>query len=329
MSSPEKYAGRLRGFMTLLHLGIRGRINAVLGSVILVATLVFGSGYALLERSTILESKREHLQHLAALVEIQIATATGPDELERVLDEFGRDLLEATKVKHQLDVTSANGRVLATTLDEGAELARPDRKPARFGLFFPPSLEVAVPLRLTRYVPSEPERQPAWLKLAEPLEDLRPHVLASLLRHFFFAGGLVGLAMLLVGGIVHRMVVRPVRELAMAAEGIARGNHWEPIHPSMRRDDEIGMLADRMADMSRRLADAVRIERYGSAHLVAARVRRELDEPVRRVRIELEMLKRVASDSDTAQVCDEIADAIQEILEIGRRLGEARPTPPA
>lgn len=313
--------------MTLLHPGIRGKINVALGGVILVATVAFGTGYALLERSVILEAKREHLQHLAALAEIQIAAAAGPDELERVLEEFDRGLLDATKVEHQLTVTTANGEVLATTRHEGTGPSTLDENPVPSGLFFPSSLEVAVPLRLARYAALEPDHQPAWLRLAEPLHELRQHVLASFLRHFLFAGGLVGLTMLFAGIVVHRLVVRPVRELTAATEGIARG-HWEPVHPTRRRSDEIGLLADRIATMSRRLAEAVRSERYGSAHLVAERVRRELDEPLRRARIELEILKGVAAGPDEVRACDEMAAALQDIAEISRRLGELRATPP-
>lgn len=183
------------------------------------------------------------------------------------------------------------------------------------------------PLRFTRYVAESAHHQPARLVMTEPLDRLRQQILTSLIRHFLFAGGLVSLTMFFVGSIVHRLVVRPVTELAAATEGIARDGDWDPVHPATRRDDEIGILADRIATMSRRLAPAVRNERYGSAHLVAERVRRELDESLRRARIHLEMLKGVAAGSDEARACDEIDVAIQEIAEIGRRLGEIRSAP--
>lgn len=118
-----------------------------------------------------------------------------------------------------------------------------------------------MPLQVAGYATPEAGRQPTRLMLAEPLPELRGQVFASLSRHFLFAGGLVGLTMLFVGAIVHRLVVRPVRELAMPAEGIARDGQWEPIHPTARRTDAIGALTDRIATMSRRFADAVRSER--------------------------------------------------------------------
>ncbi len=319
--------------MKHLRLGIRGRINVALAGIICLATIAFGTGYAWIERSNLLEAEREHLHHLAALAEGQISKATNPDELNEILRALKQNLFDTTKIAHELEVTTAEGIVIATSVgDDGKSsplLTTYSGEPGRHDFLLPSSIEVNSPLRFNRFEASSPNRQPARLSMTEPLDGLRQHILTSLLRHFLFAGGLVTITMLFVGAIVHRLVIRPVRELAAATEGIARDGDWDPVRPTTtRHNNEIGVLADRIATMSRRLAPAVRNERYGSAHLIAERVRRELEEPLRRVRIQLEILKAVATDSDEARACEEIDMAIQEIAAIGRRLGEVQSIPP-
>ena len=319
--------------MTSLRLGIRGRINVALGAVICLATVAFGTGYALIERNSIFDAERAHLHHLAALARTQIARASDREELDSILRDFEAGLLEATQIEHDLAVTTLDGTLISSSSSAAVEPFNGsdshDHERGLLSLLLPERLEVSTPLRFDRYASENPDLRPAHLRLTEPLEGLRKKVVTSLFRHFLFAGGLVTITMLVVGAIVHRLVIRPISELASATEGIARDGDWDPVHPKARRNDEIGILADRIATMSRRLAPAVRNERYGSAHLVAERVRRELDEPLRRVRIQLEMLKGIATEPDEARACDEIDMALQEIAEIGRRLGEIRSAPPA
>ena len=80
-------------------------------------------------------------------------------------------------------------------------------------------------------------------------------------------------------------------------------------------------MEDHLAQMSRRLVEEVRDERYGSAHMVAERVRRELDEPLRRAAMELTALETLlAVGSDEARARAQIAAELEEIAEISRRL---------
>ena len=135
--------------------------------------------------------------------------------------------------------------------------------------------------------------------------------------------------MLAAAALVQRIVLRPIRELVIATEAVARDGFWGPIHPSERRRDEIGVLADRLAEMSRRLPEAVRTERYGSAHLMALRVRRELEEPIRRSEMQLAVLESVLSPgSDEARVREEIAAQMKRVRELVGELGALELDPP-
>lgn len=94
---------------------------------------------------------------------------------------------------------------------------------------------------------------------------------------------------------------------------------------SERTRDEIGVLADRLAEMSRRLPEAVRSERYGSAHLVALRVRRELEEPLRRSAMQLTVLGNLLScGSDADRAREEIAAQLKRVGELVGELDSAR-----
>ncbi len=128
----------------------------------------------------------------------------------------------------------------------------------------------------------------------------------------------------------HRLVVRPVRELVAATDAIARDGLWGLIEPSERRQDEIGVLEDHLAEMSRRLVEAVRAERYGSAHLVVERVRREIDGPLRRSAKQLAVLEELLprDDSDAACARSEVASELEKIANIVRRLESLPPSPP-
>ena len=81
--------------------------------------------------------------------------------------------------------------------------------------------------------------------------------------------------------------------------------------------------------MSRRLVDAVRAERYGSVHLVAERVRREMDEPLRNAVVHLAALEGlVGAGSESAYERGRLSAEIAKMAAIVRRLSEL-PADPA
>jgi methyl-accepting chemotaxis protein len=169
----------------------------------------------------------------------------------------------------------------------------------------------------------------ARLVIEESLESIPKDVLSSLLRHVAFTALLIGLVALSTSLLAHFLIVRPVRELAAAAERIGTGGDWEPFSPSIRRRDELGLLCDRFAELSRRLLSAVRDERYGSAHLVALGVERGLEEPVRHAEMELALLQAsLPVGSEELARCANLAAQLDEIAEVGRRLKTIGGHPP-
>lgn len=311
------------------QLGIRAKLNLGLGLVLIVATFVFGASYAWIEATTLVESDRRHLVEIAALARLHLETTSGREPVDAALSRFARPLASATGSEHQLVLRDAAGEVLATT--EGSAPARSSVPGRGSGVgsvwraVMPGSLSETIPVNL----PGRGEGdRPARLVVEESLDALSSCTAASLLGHLALAASIAGLAMASVAWLVSRLVIAPLRDVAAATQQIARGGEWRPFLPKRRASDEIGMLTDGLAQLSRRLAEAVRRERYGSAHLVAERVRRELDSPLRDIEVRLAMLERLLpAEAEEARLCREIEVQLTAIAETRRRLLEIPDVP--
>jgi hypothetical protein len=303
-------------------LGIRAKLNLWVGMVVFASALAFGSAYATIERSTILREKRDHLAHMASIARLSLE-GRGLDALPEEIRILNERLSEATGSAHRIRIDDGAGRRLAP------DAGRPDHPPPRaetagvWARLFPVTLTADTPIRLTG------NPTPARLLVEESLEDLPRDLRASLLRHVAFAALLFGLATFSTSLLAHLLVVRPVRELAAAADRIAQSGTWEPYSPSVRRRDEVGILCDRFAELTRRLLALVRDERYGSAHLVALGVERGLESPLHDAEMELALLRAsLPADSDDLEHCEKLGEHLEEIRDLGRRLKQIGSHPP-
>ena len=249
--------------------------------------------------------------------------------MDAALSSFAERLAEATRSEHQLILRAADGEILATTEGSVPISSSDPRGSAGVGLFWqgvlPASLSETMPVDLTGRGDGA---RTARLIVEESLGALSAGVAASFFGHFALAASIAGLAMGSVAWLVRRLVIQPLGEVAAATQQIARGGEWEPFLPKRRASDEMGMLTDGLAQLSRRLFDAVRRERYGSAHLVAERVRRELDSPIRGIEARLAMLERLLpAEAEEARLCREIETGVAAIAEARRRLLEIPDSP--
>jgi len=302
--------------------GIRAKVSVTLGGVLLIATLGFGVTYALIEHDMVLNLERGHLEHVARLASLRLQDVETPGELRAAIQEFGRTLSVARDAPHEIEVRDERGNVLA--------MSRPRPLIPRAEIegtgMVPKALLVDVPLAIEGWKGGPGVGRPNRVVIYESLLGLDLLFRQSLLRHLLFAAGLLALVLLAAGLVIDRLVVGPIRELATLTDAIAQDGSWDPVAPSERRGDEIGLLGDRLAKMSRRLVDSVRAERYGSVNLVAARVRHELDEPLRRIAMHLAVLEDfVPAESDAARARDEIATEVRRVAELVRELAIAAP----
>jgi hypothetical protein len=314
-----------------LRLGIRAKLNLGLGLVLLAATLVFGASYAWLETATRIESERRHLIEIAALARLHLETTSAEQRIDAALSGLARSLAEATGSEHHFVLIGGDGEVLATA--EGNVVA--DRSQLGRGAGVGSAWRAVLPASLSETIPvALPGRgdggRSARLVVQESLDEIPASVTASLLGHLALAASIAGLAMGSVAWLVRRLVIGPLREVAAATQQIASGGEWRPFLPNRRASDEIGVLVDGLAQLSRRLVEAVRRERFGSAHLVAERVRRELESPIRDIDARLAMLEGLLpAEAEEARLCREIEVQLTAIAETRRRLLEIPETPSA
>lgn len=294
--------------------GIRAKLNLGVGLVVLISALAFGSVYALFERAIILAEKHEHLNHVSSMVKLSIE-GKHPEVLRQHIREFNRHLTQATGAQHHIRIEHANGQILVRS-DDSSSVARTEIEDAGlWGSLFPASIigETTIQMGLNE--------ASARLIVEESLEQLPDDLLASFAWHVAFASVLFGLAALCTTLLTHVLIVRPVRELAHFSERLGHGGSWETYSPTVRRRDEIGILCDRFAELSRRLRCVVRDERYSSAHLVAVGIERGLEEPLRHARMELAMLEAsMPAGSDEHHHCTNLAGHLEEVVALGRRL---------
>lgn len=309
--------------LTTPGLGIRAKLNIGLGVVVIVSALAFGSVYALIERATILDEKRDHLAHIASMAALSFEGTDG-SLLSAEVEAYSRHLSEATGAVHGIRIEDTSGRTIVGSQPMPiASQVRADDSEIWHRLF-PSTMTGETSIQMVSGADS------ARLVVEESLESIPKDVLTSLLRHVAFTALLFGLVALSTSLLTHFLIVRPVRELAAAAERIGTGGDWEPFSPSVRRRDELGLLCDRFAELSRRLLSAVRDERYGSAHLVALGVERGLEEPVRHAEMELALLQgSLPAGSEALARCANLAAQLDEIAEVGRRLKTIGGHPPS
>lgn len=312
----------------VLSLGIRAKLNLGLGLVLLAATLVFGASYAWVETATRIDSDRRHLSEIASLARLHLETDSAEQGMDAALSGLARSLAEATRSEHHLVLLGGDGEVLATAEDSVS-----DRSQLRRGVGVGSAWRVVLPAALSETIPVDlpgdgDGGRSARLVIEESLDAISASVAARFLGHLALAASIAGLAMGSVAWLVRRIVIGPLREVAAATQQIASGGEWRPFLPKRRASDEIGVLADGLARLSRRLVEAVRRERFESAHLVAERVRRELESPIRDIDARLAMLQALLpAEADEARLCREIEVQLTAISEARRRLLEIRDAP--
>jgi two-component system NtrC family sensor kinase len=145
------------------------------------------------------------------------------------------------------------------------------------------------------------------LDIVYSLDDINRNLRTSMLGIAGFSVGFIGLAALLVGFFVHRLVYLPLRDLESGAQRLATGNLDQPI--PVRSGDEFGKLAssfntmtdalrmsraelqdwahnleqkveERTQELRRAQAETMRGEKLASVGLLASGVAHELNNPL-------------------------------------------------
>jgi len=283
--------------------GIRTKLIASLSGILVVLTVILGAAFAVREQRVILELKRDHLQHSAELVSV-------------LLVRIGAENAESTIRTLNDRATGAEIRVALRT-DPPKLRAAPDESSDHS----PEVLSVSIPLPFDSGGSSQSADR---LILEEALPGMRAETLSTVRGHIALGLILTFAAVLAVAVVCQRLVVQPIQWLVDAADGMANGEGWEPIQPESRRRDEIGELSNHLADLSRRLSDAVRSARHSSAHLVAEGVRRDMAEPLRRLALSLSIIQATTcGDAEMDRQTRDIEQQLKALDQLAQRLRDA------
>lgn len=285
-------------------MGIRLKLVTSLAAVLIVSSIILGTAFAVREQRNLVVLKSDNLEHSAELAAILLAEIP-PEHRKRAIDLWNRS--ETGGPAYRILFSGGHGD---PTNDH------------------PPSDDLSASEVMSTSVPVPASAGNWQLVAVEPLPDSRTLLVASIGEHFVLGVLLAAAAILAVALVCERLVVRPVQWLVAAADSMAQGDDWEPIRPLNRRKDEIGVLGDHFADLSRRLASNVRGARHRSAHLVALRVRRELEDPIRRLNVGLVTLEAVGGgDADIKREIQHLYDQLRAIRQTSARLSEISPDP--
>jgi signal transduction histidine kinase len=158
------------------------------------------------------------------------------------------------------------------------------------------------------------------LVVAKPKAELRDRLLVLVWRvGLAFLGGLV-----VAGGLfiyLSRRVTRPMLALSRAADEVAAG-HYDVDVPAVRSRDEIGHLAERFGQMTRRLAEANELERH-----FLMTVSHELRTPLTAIRGHVDALREgLAEDADVREASlevirtetDRLSRLVNDVLDLAR-----------
>ncbi len=277
-------------------MGIQARLIVSLSGVLVLLTLVLGAAFAVREQGGLAVLKRDHLQHSAAIVA----------RLLKPTDATGR----MTEVVEGLNALAEPGPRFRIVWEDDHS-ASPNRIP-----------EVRL---LTAERALGPDGR---LLVAEELPDPPALLISGIADHLLIGALLTAAAVLAVSFVCQRIVVRPVRLLVAIADAAAGGQPWATREPDLRFRGEIGVLADHLREMSRKIAAAARSARYEAAHLVALRVLRETEEPLRQLRLSMATLEALVTEgSDVEREVRKMGRHLSTLREIARRFDEV-PTEP-
>lgn len=286
-------------------MGIRAKLIASLSSVLMLLTVVLGVAFAVREQGKIVALKRDHLKHSAELAATLLRRPELPQS-QQALDTWNSETAGGPTFELIWQSDHESGANDTTTSTSAATDV----------------MSVSVPLRtLTSATTGQ-------LVAAEPLPNAKSKLLGALADHLLLGTLLTAAAALGIALICHRLVLQPVQWLVRAADQMANGDGWEPIEPEGRRRDEIGVLADHLAQLSRRLATAVRTARHDAAHLVSIRVRREMEEPLRNLAVGLATLEATGdNDSDTNGEIHMMYEQVNTLRKMSLQLVTVQPLP--
>jgi two-component system, OmpR family, sensor histidine kinase ChvG len=153
-----------------------------------------------------------------------------------------------------------------------------------------------------------PVKKPVFLLTVENAQDVTELVRAERFRLFLIVGAALALSVAL-SIYLARTIAQPLRRLAMSAVRVRQGRARDVVVPRLpARNDEIGMLARALSDMTIALRD-----RIDAVETFAADVSHELKNPLASLSSAVESLNKVSDPALRQQLLDIIGNDVHRL----------------
>ncbi len=310
-------------------LGLRWKLNLLMGGVLLVTMSVFEGLVLRHERQMLIDSRARHLGELAEHL-AWVMRGAGDGGRQGALADYERGINGERDRGRRALVLDAGSRVVAASdpnllgvvLDE--ERSRDYEKldtgtPARVLLHDTTRMVAGLPV-IAGGRPSDDRR--LEVLISEPLDDIRENLKTSLVTHLLHLL-VTTLAMALITNLaLSAFVLSPVGRLLAGMRLMERGE-WTSDIP-VGADDEVGELTKGYNALGRNLESQVRslvrAEKLASVALAAVRMNAQLKRPVERIRGSVEYLCRHnAFAGESAHAVGRVFDQTAGILAVSEK----------
>ena len=313
-------------------LGLRWKLNLLIGAILLVTMSLFEGLSLRHERQMLISARAQHLEELAHHL-AWVVRNDGEQNQQNLVFNYEQAINEGSTYGYRALILNGEGQVLAATnpqlvgtvMDEQRLLRSYEKlagdTPAQVFVQGTAQMAVALPI-VMRSVGSVAENKSLTVLISGPLDDIKESLKTSAMTHVFHLV-ITAVAMAVVTNLaLSAFVLRPIRKLLAGMRRMERGE-WTKDLP-INSSDEIGKLTSGYNALGRNLETKVRClvraEKLASVALVAIQWNRELKKPIERIRGSADYLCRHnAFDSESAHAIGRIFDQTDRILGLSEK----------
>lgn len=319
------------GRLLRLRLGLRFKLNLVIGTVIVGSVFLFDGVSIVHERQFLIDQKAHEIENIAEQLSWMIQHSPGDSlseltaRYEQGLNDRGNGTYRVTLINARSEiVASANPRLIGAILNErkawqGYEKISTN-DPEEILVHGTTGMLAALPIEVRSE--SGQSSSAITILILNSLDDVREKLSVSLLTHslHLIVAGLT--IVLLVNTALSRFVLKPVSAVLSDMSRMQKGELASDL--PVRSSDEIGELTRGYNSLGRNLEASVfrlvRAEKLASVALVAIHLNRELRKPIEAIRSSTELLcRRNIFDAESARAAGRIFDQTDNIAAISEK----------
>lgn len=316
-------------------LGLRWKLNLLIGTILVVTMGLFVSLDLYHERKSLITSRSQQLEEIAQHFGWLVQSGHGQDPQSLVTD-YEHSINSYKKSQYRVLLLNASSEVIASTnprlkgtiMDEPSLLQRfaKEASDAPTKIFLEDTAEIVVTLPIVARSPKPNEmRTELTVLISAALDDIGDSLRTSLFTHTFHLLITAVAMTLAINLALSRMVLQPINKLLTGMKQMQQGE-WTSNLP-VKAKDEIGDLTQGYNALGRNLEQTVhqlvRAEKLASVALVAICLSRDLKKPIRKIREGIQFLSRqITFDVETARTVGCMLDQTDKMYAICEKFNE-------